>query len=361
MSVTVNTPALTEKINQWYEAIKSFHTEKSQELKKELSSQIVAVEQDSSTAQYYKLILFRYYLSLKDKKAAQETLENLEPFKESNELLQYYYYSFKGIYYYILNKYQDSVDNFKKAQPYIIFSDHQDEIGEFHYKLASSYYELYQNALSIKHLDSALTIFQKNYQYKRSADCELLLALNLQDLKEFEEAELHYHNALRYCDHFKDEDYKHTALFNLGLFYNSQKYFEEAVQYFNKSRKFFLEEKKTKYAIKATYQLAKLYFKVGDVETARHYQKDGIILSNEIEDRLHEQKFHTLSIYSTKDLNVHINEVVEGFSFFEENELWNDVIHLGEHLMNYYHEKEEYEQSSSVSQRIVHAKEKLSV
>ncbi|MCF6138842.1 hypothetical protein [Pseudalkalibacillus berkeleyi] len=359
MSITVKSTTISERIDQWYEVIKAFHTEKAMSIKEELKGSLSTIEEDPYASKHYKLILFRYHLLSKDTNSAKEVLKDLEPFQETNELLQYYYYSFKGIYYYILNDYQDSIESFKKAQPYIIFTEHRDEIGEFHYKMAASYYELFKNALSIKHLESALTIFQKNYQYKRSADCELLLGLNLQDIKEFEEAEIHFHNALHYCDHFNDEEYKHTTLYNIGLFYQSQNYNEEAIQYFNKSRNYFVKENQTKYTIKATYQLAKLYYVINNVELAKQYQTDGLILTQKENDHRYYQKFQTLYTYSEEMLPEHVHKLLEALSFFNENKMWDEMTHLGEFLTNYYHKKQEFEEASRISQTVLLAKEKL--
>ncbi|MGM7703000.1 hypothetical protein ACSVDE_14815 [Pseudalkalibacillus sp. Hm43] len=359
MTVSLDTIIVNEKIDSWYKAIKELNITKARELATELDQLYKQSSADSFAYNYYQLILFRYQLMFKDVESATQVLKDIEPFHESSEILQYYYHSFKGIYYYILNRYQDSIDSFKKAQPHIIFSEHQDEIGEFHYKMAASYYEHYQNALSIKHLHNALKVFQKNYLYKRSADCELLLALNLTDLRDYEDAELHYHNALRYCDHFNDLEYKHAVIFNLGTFYHSQNYKDEAVQYFNRSREYFLEQNQSDYAIKATYQLAKLYYLNRDFGTATEYQNEGQVLSEEQDNQIFLQRFKTLYVYSDKKIEEHESEIQEGLSYFEENEMWNDVIHIGELLTRYYHDQHQFEKSSKTSQRVILAKRHL--
>ncbi|WP_261130825.1 hypothetical protein [Bacillus sp. Marseille-Q3570] len=359
MSISVDSSVFSKKIDRWYEVIKAAQEEESIKLEKELRESFANIEEDLYTYNYYRLVKFRYHLFLQDLDAAEETLQDIEPFNETNELLQYYYYHFKGVYYYLQRRYQDSIKSLKKAQPLIIFCDHKNEIGEFHYKLAASYYELDQNALSIKHLDSATRIFQNNHIYKRSSDCELLHAFNLQDLKEYEEAELHYHNALRYCDHFNDSDYKHTVLFNLGIFYFSQKYNEEAERYFIKTRDYFLKERKFKYAIKASYQLAKLYYVLDDLETAKQYQNDGILLTKENGDKFYEHKLNTLYVYSKATLAENESKILEGISYFEENKLWKDVVELGEHLIKYFHGINNFKQSSLISQRIMYARNNL--
>ncbi|WP_408008433.1 tetratricopeptide repeat protein [Pseudalkalibacillus sp. A8] len=357
-SISLDTSTLNKKIDRWYEAIKEAQEEESVRLEGEIGNIINETASDRETEVYYKLILFRYHLSNKDIAKANRTLEEIEVY-ENNELLQFYYYNFKGIYHYILDEYQTSIEYFKKAQPLIIFSEHQNEIGEFHYKLAATYFELYQNALSIRHLDAAAKIFQKNHVYKRSADCELLLALNLQDLKEFEEAEIHYHNALRYCDHFKDSNYKHSVLFNLGIYYFSQNHLDEAFQYFNKTKEYFLKENNLEYATKAIYQLAKLHYVNNELEKAERYQKDGLLLAKQIHDDYFINKFKTVQIYSSNAINTHESKIFEGISYFEENKLWNDVIKVGEGLAEYFHDKKDYEKASMVSKRVILAKKNI--
>lgn len=350
--------SLPERLDQWYNHLREQEKEKAIELKDEIEPLMTEVS-DPVLQSTYDLLHIRFYLLVNDLDHAGESLEKLKPFEEQTDnRLNYFYHFFNGMYLYDNKRYRDSIDSYLKAEPYLKQLDDRLEMAMFKYGLAAAYHRANYITMSISQAQEALKLFKDEYHYRKSADCENVLGINFKYLGQYEEAEVHYHNALIYTEKFDDKKVKNAVYKNLGVLYGDQNLSEAALTYLNKAYQITSPEELDRLPSNL-FLLAREHFKLGQVDQAHQWLEKGLnlCLENQVDDYIHHLKLLKAK-FIPEELDF---ETVykKGIAYFENAELWEYVIEYGEELAIYYRDKGLYEEASSYFYLAMQAKRKI--
>jgi hypothetical protein len=347
--------------NVWYVYLRSHEISKAVTIKLEIDKKLRDLEEDEKEdiLLYYSLLELRHKILLKQFNGIEIILRKIEPFKgRMNDTLTYYYHFFKGMYAYSTNNYNEAIDQYIQAEKRLDLVDDGIEKAEFHYKVASAYYHLYQNLVSTHHVKKALTLFEQYEEYqKRTADSMMLLGLNLIDVKQFVEAEGLFHSGLDIAKQMNDKALHARFNHNLGLLYFEQSLLETSVTYL---RNVILTEEHERpvYSLKAMYLLANALFKLEQISEANEWYIKGVALADQSRDEEYLFKFKLLNALYIRpeELEVVFHEAI---SYFEDNNMWKVVEQYAEIFAVLLKERAEYIKACEYYNKAAYARENI--
>jgi tetratricopeptide (TPR) repeat protein len=346
-------------LNTWYVHLRNNEYSKAVALKLEIDNKIRDMEEDEDLLVYYSLLEFRHKILLKQFIGTDLVLAKIEPFSENmSDMLTYYYHFFKGMYAYSMKNYEEAIGHYVQAEKKLDRVDDEIEKAEFHYKVASAYYYLVQNIISVHHVKKALSIFEKHEEYqKRTADSVMLLGLNLIDLKQFLEAEVLFHNGLSIAKEMDDKALQARFNHNLGFLYSEQNLLETAVTYL--SNVISTEEhERPVYSLQAMYLLTKALFKLEQATEANKWFSKGMVLAKKFNEEEFSTKFKLLNaLYIQPE---EFEEVFqESIAYFENNRMWKAVEEYAEIFAGLYRDQAEYNKACDYYGKAVSARENI--
>ncbi len=184
---------LIRLLNEWYEEIRLYHVEKSNQLKMKIEENLKEIETDQYLSLYYSLLDFRCKVLVEGINITKESFEKVEELsgiKDQYLFLAYYYHFFKAIHSTILSNYNDAKAHYDKAEELLIYIPDEIEKAEFEYRMASFYYHSYQPFEGIQHVLKAKEMFSNHIGYEiNHALCDNLYSIACIDLREFGRAE----------------------------------------------------------------------------------------------------------------------------------------------------------------------------
>lgn len=332
-----------ELLELWYDAMRKQDQDEADNWKKRFDSRLdlfTGIEQKG----FYELLLFRYHLLCKDLRKAEEALSKTGPFSEDDHhVLNYYYYFFLGIYQYDRKEYAAAIENYLKAK-LLVYGTSQEETAEFFYKLASAYHRSYQITLSIKFAEKALELFRKWGNHRRIAGCENLLGINNIDIKQYKEAERHFHHALISVEKTTNRYLKMLILHNFGYLCSRQDAPEAALNLLTKAKKL-IDPWENRMKVRNLYLLAKNYFKINHCGAARLKLNFALAISEK--SGFTDYYYHCTLLHAKYAEPDTCQEVYkQGISYFYEHERWDFVVEYCEDLADYYREQQLHQKSS---------------
>lgn len=298
---------LCKKLNITLEQLKEDRNEKEWNLLKDWAEQIrkknikgankffrinmmtfIDVENPLLLTHYY-ITSLRYFILIKDEKKATEIYEKIKDSEKYSTKEDDYYFSL-GLYEYHYGKFHMSLAYFEQA----LIKCREDSIlkAESYYYIALILSRLRRVSLSNFYLYKALEIYNERVDLERIIDCNLVLGINFNLMKEYDRAEVYFHKVINAVDrHQKGQLSKGKAYHNLGNIYAKQNISELAIEMLEKSIDF-KDEVDTK--SNTLYLLTREFFKVGDLEKGKEYYKKGIAFVQKEKDANYELKFKVL-------------------------------------------------------------------
>ncbi|WP_085520486.1 helix-turn-helix domain-containing protein [Tuberibacillus sp. Marseille-P3662] len=182
----------------------------------------------------FDLFQIKYLTAKSNFEKAKERIANVEQYHElmDDELL-YYYHHFLGIYYGAVNAYDDAIVHFEKAEKAIQeLTLGEAETGELWYQIALVHSNHVQFTRAMDYANKGLDIFNKQYNLKRIADCQVILGISSRAMKNYRQAEYHYTQALKFIELLNDDYRKSVVYYNLAVIsaYNNE--FHQSIDYF---------------------------------------------------------------------------------------------------------------------------------
>ncbi|MED1862578.1 helix-turn-helix transcriptional regulator [Fictibacillus nanhaiensis] len=304
----------------------------------------------------FDLFLTRYYLVTDQLKEAQGKLNSLNQIQEQfSAELEFYFFQVTAMYNFFLNKYNEALDSIKKCEAlFRKVNIKESEEAVLYYQIALYYGQLYRITLVNYYAYKAISIFDKEYNYSRSADCHILLAINNRRVRNYEQAEYHLNHALKYSKAFNDKSTTAIIFHNLGYVSSCKKESKKAIEYILKSYKLKQELNDINIQLITTiYLAAKEYFNIGDFTKSLEWINKGYeIIKND--DFVNNEYFYHLKIlefqiqYANQNTSKELEEFLskEAIPYFDKLNTTEYLAANAELLADLYFDQGQYKKAS---------------
>jgi HTH-type transcriptional regulator, quorum sensing regulator NprR len=262
----------------------------------------------------------------------------------------FYYLLAKGQLSYFSNDFEDALNYFLLAEKHSEDNRFQEwEMGYLLYMIGLSANQLYKNIVALEYTKQALEIFEKNYFFKRSADCRIILAIIHLRIKNFDESTKHLLLAETIANTFDDRVLQGIIYHNLGSVATHKEENEKAIELFSRSLE--VKEKEPLSAkIMTIYALVKEYQKTNSPEKGlklidkwlEQIHNDPLNRGFELHLLYHKQLFTYGDHHETTN-HFMLKELIP---YFEERKEW---IYLSEYypiIGKYFEKNQKYKQAS---------------
>jgi response regulator aspartate phosphatase C/response regulator aspartate phosphatase G len=352
---------VANRLNEWYDTIKRQDIKKAAIMKHDLQKAMDDMEEDQNVLLYYNLIDSRYKLLLEQYDESGTILESIREQTEKNEtdqLLQYYYYLFRGLYEFKKKNYTHAIRLYHKAESHLTTIPDEIEHAEFHFQLAVAYQSIDQNFFSLNHAEKALDIYLKYDHYiGRLAITQMVIASNRVDLYQYSAAEALYKKAIKIAEDSKRILVEVMGYYNLGLCYEEQENLQSARECFEAALNLNCpQENDRQLFLKVRYMLARVLFKMGFLQEGVRWFEDAVQLANETNDKIYQAKLQIIyAIYKEqKELSID-----EGLKVLKEQSLWHDVEDLAFNSARFYKKEGFYQLASKYYEEGLNAQQKI--
>lgn len=349
------------KLNEWYSTIRKNQVTDAEFIKSEIKHELEQMEEDQNVLLYYSLLEFRHNLMLKDlkpNKAADisASLSKIEAKKEDmqnsqvDEMINYYYWFFKGMYEFKQQNFNTAITCYKIAEKKLAFVNSEEEKAEFYYKLSEIYYHLKQNYISMNYATMALDTFKAHETLtEKEIYCYFVIAGNQVDTMKYKEALETLKAALNKTKTTNNIHLLASAHFNLGNCYFYLNQFSESYEHIQKSLSIFKKEKSA-YEAKALFQLMYVCLKQEDYVEALNLYEQGIKSSRVINDKPHEIQLHIL-----KKIYIDQGSTEEEFKYLESKGLYPDIEEMAIDAAEHYNKIGKLEESVELYRKAIKA------
>ncbi len=305
---------------------------------------------DPSLRLRYELFYSRYLMVI-EPPLLDETKVKLEGIEKlldhlSNDL-KFYYYMFWGMYYNFNKKYNEALNYLHKAEKqFNQTSNIQDSEAAVNYYLLALTYSFLMRVTSITtYTFKAIYIFDRDYNYSRSADCQILLGISYRRAKQYDLAETHLKNALKYSTMFKDETLNGIIYHNLGYISSCKKEHLKAIDRYEKSLGFKQSQSPQNMA-NTIYLLASEHYELGNFEKVKALIKSGLDLVDE-----EQESYYNLILLQYKMDGIESEEYIQylrkkAIPFFEQKGIWEYVSNYAELLADMFFNQGHYKKAS---------------
>lgn len=361
IDTTKETNEFSELLEEWYGLMVNKERNQALELFPKVKNKKERI-QDPLLLLKYKLFYVRFALMKYDLAEAESELADLSQYYKTLDPKMKYFYQFSmGALEYGKANYSEALGYFKKAEELSFNLHHQDP--ELLYLIALSHSMLHDVTFSINYASQALEIFRRNFQITRCLDCEVLLGINNRRLKNYQEAERHYINALKVAKKFNYAELIYINYHNLGVLYtatDSKKaihYFLESLQQLEKEG---LLEKELKYT-ETCYCLAEEYYRIGNYSQMFHWIDLGeqVAIAQEFTSLL--LQFKVLRCKANDYSELEKESLLKGeiIPYFIEKKMWHYVADFAQLLADDYYQKNKYKSASQYYQLVIQANRNL--
>ncbi|WP_236251211.1 tetratricopeptide repeat protein [Bacillus sp. NSP9.1] len=276
--------------------------------------------------------------------------------KKTDDMLQYYFYFFSGMYEFYMKNFTDAIHFYRIAESKLQQIPDEIEIAEFHYQVAIAYYKMKQHFFSLNHIEKALDSFKAYEEYSnRVINSEMVLAANQVDLYRFEEAAKLYKHALNKARDNKNSLIESFACFNLGVCYERRDLLDESKTYFEQAANI-QERENSIFGIRSTYMLSRVNYKQNLLNEARRWYQQSFSWAD-AEDEF-EYKAKLQMIYSLYDRHDPA-KIDEALGQLREKKLWSDVAELTTIIALHYKKEGNIYHSAKYFEQACHAKDQI--
>ncbi|WP_187443741.1 helix-turn-helix domain-containing protein [Rossellomorea aquimaris] len=183
------------------------------------------------------VVLARYFLFKKMLHKAERIISKLEGIIE-NYLPQenFIFYKDRGILKYFYGDYKGALNDFRFCLSLVSNSKFFDwDLADLYFQLSLTNGKLQKVQSSIEFAQKALLYYDQDYNYLRSADCQMILGISYQRLEDYEGAIKSYNLALKIGETFNDINLMSAINHNLGYLNSLNNNYLLAIGYFEKS------------------------------------------------------------------------------------------------------------------------------
>ncbi|MFE1246152.1 tetratricopeptide repeat protein [Fictibacillus sp. NPDC058756] len=345
----VDESKVLEMLNEWNMMMVNRQFEEAQSFSKQLEERMQGVSEPNLLLRY-QLFKARHYIvcNSPDTLAAKAQLKEVkELFQQLPNDLKFYYFTFQGMYYNYNKMYQEALDYFYKAdKQFTQTSNIADvEAAIVYYFLGLTHNHLLRISSVANYAYKAIAIFDREYCYSRSADCQILLGLSYRRARNYEKAEYHLNLALKYSTLFKDDMTSGIIYHNLGYVASCQKNHNKAIHYLEKSM-VYKESQSVQHTANTIFVLATEYYELGNHEKSQLLVTKGLKHVNNQDEVYYHLKILEFKLNKSDDSELTIFLSKFAIPFFEEKGILEYEALYSELLADIYFEQGLYKKAS---------------
>ncbi|WP_261134166.1 helix-turn-helix domain-containing protein [Bacillus sp. Marseille-Q3570] len=336
-------------LNEWNYLIILRKYEEAEELHSKIKKYLPFIE-DPLLLSRYDLFLIRFYLIKNNLDEAKPLIKKISKLQETYQdpSINFYYYFIKGFYYYYVKEYSEAIIHFEKAEGNLQQTPlNQVEVGVFYYSIALSHSYLFHSTSVMTYAYKALEIFDREYNFSRSSDCQILLGIANRRIKSYSQAEYHFNQALKFAESFNDNRSLGMIYHNIGFVYSNKGQPETAIQYYMKSLS--IKDKYDNSNVYITYYLvAKEHLNLDELELSKQWLdkvKKQLKVKNNEEYDIHAKILeYRLEDDFNKEFEVYLKKVA--IPYFQNKNIFEHVSEYSSLLADYYYNNSQYKSAS---------------
>ncbi|QFT88127.1 Transcriptional activator NprA [Bacillus sp. THAF10] len=337
-----------EELLSWYKSMMSSRGEKVHTLYEEFSNKIQSA--DTKTYMYFVLFELRYYLYMKNLSHSKKLIEKLQQFMDVFDVpMHYYFQKFYSIFEYNHNNFNESLVHLKKAEQLLHRNPIIDKFEEadLFYLFGLTYSQTMKVPLSITYTTKALQAFQSIYDFKRSAECQVLLGISYRRIGEYDRSEESYILAQKLSESLGNSYLQELIYHNLGKLYAMQNQQTEAIREYEKSYDLSKNEISLR-NVNSVYCILLEYDKMGNQLQCKKWLQIGKDLlkyhQDDIEYHLY-FTFHECILLGEYD---RFDEIFQekGLPYFQDKGIQEPIIIYSEILAQYFESTYKYKKAS---------------
>ena len=352
MAVEDENDVIRKQVLLWYKAITQGNKPEAVRTYEKLKRRMTSIREAELLA-YFSLFELRYYLLLKNLDDAGKSLATLRELQNTfNDTLKYYYFKFLGLFFYCKEKYETALEYYKNAERLFqekIFEKWEE--ADFYYLLALVYSQLWKIVGCITYTQHALSIYQSEYNLKRSAECHILMGISYRRYGEIDKALQSYFLAKRIVRMINETQLLGIIEHNIGYLMSVKNEYKKAIKYYEKSLRYKQNvDLKSKFI--TLFSLVRQYFLEEDFVNGMRKIQEGLMLIQSKENNkdyydyyLH---FKVYEYLMSSNLNEEFEEFMQKkvLPYFEQHRRHEYIAQYAEYMARYYEERHKYKLAS---------------
>lgn len=271
----------------------------------------------------FKLFEVRYHLLMRHLDEVPILFEKLDRMDDMfDDKHKYYHFKFKGLYGNLTYRYRDAQANYSHALSILNIHPMSDfEKSDLYFLMSINELALENVTLCIHYSSLALDLYSINFDFRRSADCQILLGICYKRIKQYDQAEEAFNLAIKAANHLQEPSLKGVAYQNLGTLYAAQDDYKSAFKHFDQSL-VFKDEHNFKGKLMTIASMIDALYELGDQSQLMEMVDRGLLMvTNKDGYELFEYYFKVYKLRVTGDqisLEHYLRETV--IPYFQENE-----------------------------------------
>ncbi|BAC14553.1 transcriptional activator [Oceanobacillus iheyensis HTE831] len=339
---------------RWFQALFLRNINTSVILYRQLSShkQLITIQEMNHLFEIHKL---RFYLIQNDKQKVEEQFQKLQllsPYFTDAE--SFYWLKFIGQYYFSREKYKKAMDYFQKSMEYLAYIERskKEEKHDILYMIALSASYIRETYTTIIYAQQALMYYQKQYNFKRTAQCYILLGICYSRMQDYESAMNSYQQAKKIADRINNINLQTKCYQNIGNLYSERNQSEQAIAYYKKSFVLRADPKKQLYPI---IGLMKEYYRIDDLFHAKEWLNKGLAIVEEDDQSIYRYELDVYSqlinkVYSSLE-KIILEKIIP---FVDEKQLYLKKTAYLEILATHYYSQRKYKLAATYYNHALH-------
>ncbi|WP_237664020.1 helix-turn-helix transcriptional regulator [Sutcliffiella horikoshii] len=340
--------SILEELTSWYKLMTTSESEEIRRRHEVLSNKISSV--NTKTYMYFVLFELRYQLYLKNMEQSRILIDKLQQFMDVFDIqMHYYFQKFYSIYEYRLNNFNSVLEHLKIAEKLLQRNSNFDksEEADLYYLFGLTYSQTLKEPLSITYTTKALHEFQGIYDFKRSAECQVLLGICYRRIGEYDRAEESYLLAQKLSESLNNMYLQSLIYHNLGKLYSIQGQQLEAIKEYEKSY-YLKREDKPLSKLTSIYCILLEYDKLGDLSECRRWLQIGKSLLENPEDAIEYHYYFSIHESILESDYERFDQIFleEALPYFQKKDLKEPLIIYAERLAHYFESTYKYKKAS---------------
>ncbi|MFD2617326.1 helix-turn-helix domain-containing protein [Terrilactibacillus laevilacticus] len=276
---------------------------------------------------------------------AESELKRLSLFYDTmDNYSKYFYHLFKGCLYFHMSDSKNALVNYQRAEKWFSKLEMKErEKAELNYEIACTYEQYYHMNSCINYANRALEIYNKEYHLKKISNCHLLLGIANRKSLNFNAAEYHFRQALKFTEVYDDQETSSIIYYNLGLMHNVQGHTNDGISLIKKSLHIPSTHENHGYAL---FELARVYLFTNHIHEAKKTTYKGLLLSRKYHLENHILLFQALELKMQEEEAYYAFVHHQVIPYFKKKRRWDIVASFAEDLADIAYKDRKYKNAS---------------